>query len=282
MVTNDYPSFYKARLKSLLAEPWLIPDKVLAYILAILSRSINWHSASFGWLQAILCSPFMDQWQRYAAVAEEIRKLDRKNLSILDVGGGGDIIKTFISLKENDVHVLDMNIDSIRQVKSRRIKLIIGDGSTLPFKDGSFDVVISLDSLEHVSDTRKLDYCHELKRVARNYVVVHCPADSADDRFQSTPYDTKFLQWHQQRFKSEETNTAEHLKSGVPRMEQLATAFPNAKIIGRQNCDAWFTYMKREYTPYARFMVGWLYKFSLWKRDSEPPYKSCLLVWRKR
>jgi ubiquinone/menaquinone biosynthesis C-methylase UbiE len=282
MGTKDYPSFYKARLKSLLAEPWLIPDKVLVYVLNIISFDITRHSTCFGWLQAVLWSPFLDRYQRYAAVAEEIRKLDRRNLSILDVGGGGDMIRAFINLKENDVSVLDMNVDSLRRVKSRRVKLIIGDGSALPFKEDSFDVVVSVDSLEHAPDIKKFDYCHELKRVARNYVVVHCPVDSADGRFQSTPYDVKFLQWHQQRFGRDEPNTIEHLKSGLPRMEQLAAAFPNAKLIGRQNCDTWFTYMKREYTPYARFMVGWLYKFSLWKRDSEPPYKSCLLVWKKK
>lgn len=268
-------------LKLLLAEPWLLPDKVMAYILNGLSRSIVWDTTTFGWLQAILCSPSMDQWQRYASVIEEIKKLDKRHLSILDVGGGGDIIRSFLAAKENDVHILDTHAKCLRRVKDRWIKVILGDGCALPFKDDSFDVVISLDSLEHVPDSTKLDYCRELKRAAKSYVIIHCPVDSTDGRFQGTSYDIKFLRWYRRRYKKSEPNTAAHLRSGLPKLEQLAAAFPNAKVIGRQNCELWLTYMKGEYTPYARLAIGLFYKAFLSRKDSQPPYKSCLLVWRK-
>lgn len=281
MVNKGDSLLSECRLRSLLAKPWLIPDKVLVYILTSLSRSITWDTTSFGWLQAILCSPFMDQWQRYASVTQEIKKLGKQHLGILDVGAGVDIIKTFFIPEENDLHILDMNVKGLRWVKDRRIKVIIGDGCALPFSNDSFDIVTSLDSLEHVPDSKKMDYCSELKRVAKNYVILHCSADSADGRFQSTSYDTKLLHWHQQRFKRDEPSTLEHLNSGLPKVEQLTAAFPGAKIIGRQNCKLWLTYMKMAFMPYARLAIGLFYKAFLSRRDGQPPYKSCLLVWRK-
>ncbi len=277
---GDFP-LIKSRLRSLLPKPWLIPDEALVYMLTILLRSKTWNTTSFGWLQAILCSPFMDQWQRYASVVQEIKKLGKQHLGILDVGGGGDIIRAFLNPRENGVHIIDTNIKGLRRVRDRQIKVTVGDGCALPFKNDSFDVVISLDCLEHVPDSKKLDYCRELKRVAKGYVIIHCPADSADGKFQSTSYDTKFLRWYQQRFKRDEPSTLEHLKSGLPKLEQLTAAFPGAKIIGRQNCELWLTYMKREFTPYIKLVIGLFYKAFLLKKDSQPPYKSCLLVWNK-
>ena len=72
--------------KALLEKPWLLPDKVMAYLMTKLRRRMALSTDSFGWLQAILY-PGIDQWQRYASVAQQVRMLDERPISILDVGG---------------------------------------------------------------------------------------------------------------------------------------------------------------------------------------------------
>ncbi|MCL0056314.1 class I SAM-dependent methyltransferase, partial [Dehalococcoidia bacterium] len=177
--------------------------------------------------------------------------------------------------------ILDINAETLKRIGDSRISAIAGDGCRLPFKDNAFDVVTSVDSLEHVPGSRKADYCCELKRVAKRYVIIHCPADSSDGKFQGMAYDTKFLQWYRQFFKKDELNTLEHLKSGLPRVEELISIFQDATVMGKQNGEVWLRCMRWAWTPYLKFITGLCYKLHWRKRDNTPPYHACLLVWRK-
>jgi hypothetical protein len=49
------------------------------------------------------------------------------------------------------------------------------DGCALPFPDGSFDLVVSLDSLEHVPREQRSRYVKELLRASRAYVLILAP-----------------------------------------------------------------------------------------------------------
>ena len=265
------------KMQKLLAEPWLLPDKVLVYLFAKLTRHVTLSPASFGWTQAILYWR-IDQWERYASVAQEIMRIDKPLTSVLDVGGDGGDIKEFLNPNVYHLCILDINTEALK--RDFRMEMIAGDGSSLPFKDNSFDIVTSVDSLEHVPNFKKQAYCEELKRIAKSYVIIHCPVDSSDSRFQGTTCDNMFLQWYRKRFKRDEPNTVEHLNSGLPKMEELAKLFPGAKIVGKQNAGVWLRCMKWEFTPYIRFITGVLYKLFLLRRDNLPPYHACLLVWR--
>jgi ubiquinone/menaquinone biosynthesis C-methylase UbiE len=214
-------------------------------------------------------------------VAQQIKALNQQSISILDVGGGSGAIKEFLSPEEYRLCILDINAEALRRVSDSKLEVIAGDGCRLPFRDNSFDVVLSVDSLEHVPDAKKADYCHELKRVTRRCVIIHCPADSSDGRFKGTAYDTKFLRWYKQRFKKDETNTAEHIRLGLPRVEELMRLFPRVAIAGKQNTWVWLRYMRWGYTPYVRLVVGLLYKLCLISKDNLPPCHACLLVWKK-
>jgi ubiquinone/menaquinone biosynthesis C-methylase UbiE len=270
-----------SRLKPLVKKPWLLPDKVLAYLLVKLRQRVTLSTDSFGWLQAILYTG-IDQWQRYGSVAQQIRTLDDASITVLDVGGSSGTIRKFLDCKRYRLCVLDVNIQALAKIDDLRLGVIAGDGCCLPFKDNSFDVVISVDSLEHVPDANKAAYCQELKRVAKRYVIVHCPADSSDGEFQGAACDAKFLQWHQQRFERNEPNTLEHLNSGLPKVDELRRLFPEANVAGKQNAHVWFKYMTISAAPYIRLVAGLLYKLRLQNKDDLPPYHACLLMWRKR
>lgn len=269
-------------MRALLAKPYLLPDKALAYLLTTVSRSIHLRTNSFGWLHAILYTSRIDVWQRYASVAEQIKAVSQQPVRVLDVGGGVGTIEEFLDADHYNLCVLDIKMEALRGINNSQLAKVAANGCRLPVKDNSFDVVVSVDSLEHVPDPQKAEYCHELKRVARGYVIIHCPADSLDGEFQGTIYDTRFLEWFKQRFKKDEPNTIEHLKSGLPKVEQLTRFFPDATIVGKQNVQVWFKYMTLGRVPYLRFTNGLFYKLHLQKQDDQPSYHACLLVWRKR
>jgi ubiquinone/menaquinone biosynthesis C-methylase UbiE len=271
----------KSKIRSWAIKGFLIPDKVLSNILTRISRNLKTDNISFGWRQAIFPCLNIDQWQRYACVVQEIKNLGALPVSILDVGAGKDFIREFINTTDINVHILDINVNALITIKDRNIRAVAGSGCHLPFKDESFDIVTSLDSLEHIPDAKKAAYCRELKRVTKRYTIVHCPADSADGVYQSTTYDRMFLQWHRRFLKTENPSTLEHLSSGLPKLELLQMEFPGAKIQARQNCNLWLIYMKMLSIPYIKITAGICYKTFLMRKDNRPPFKSCLLVWRK-
>jgi len=267
-------------MRQAILKAWLFPDRVLGYLLLRAQQRVTLGTDSFGCVHAVLYFG-IDYWRRYACVAQRIRRLDGIG-TVLDVGGSGGAVREFLDASHYSLCVLDISMHALRSSRDHRLALVCGDGCCLPFGDDTFDVVVSVDSLEHVADSRKAIYCHELKRVARRYVIIHCPADSYDGQFQGTACDVKFLEWHRRRFKKDEPNTLQHLNSGLPKVDELLRLFPEAQIMGRQNTDVWFKYMTVGRMPYIRFFTGLLYKVLWQRKDDVPPYHACLLVWEKR
>jgi ubiquinone/menaquinone biosynthesis C-methylase UbiE len=272
----QYKPASQPAIKKLMAKTWLIPGRVLAYLLTLLSRSGCLRTDTFGRLYSLLY-PTIDLRGRYTCVAEQIKTLAMQPARVLDVGGADGIIRGFLDPGRYRLCILDINADALKTVDDTRLAVVAGDGCHLPFEHNAFDVVVSVDSLEHVPEDKKPDYCCELKRVAKRYVIIHCPADSSDGSFQGTVYDTKFLEWYRQRFKRDEPNTAEHLSSGLPKVEKLMKLFPGAIIAGRQNGEVWLRYMTRGRIS----STGLFYKLFLERKDNLPPYHACLLVWKK-
>jgi hypothetical protein len=273
---------YLKLLKLLLREPWLIPDKIPFYVLGKVMKNRLFNTMYFGWFQAIFWPFEIDGWHRYSSIAQQINSIQFVNpINILDVGGGQGNIKSFLDPNKYNITVYDLNIHSLEKIRDSRITAIHGDACCMALKDNSFDIAVSCDSLEHVSDTKKKKYCLEMKRVAKSYVIIHCPSDSADSNFQGTTCDIKFQQWYRNHFKRDESNTTEHLNSGLPRIDDLHKIFPGAIIVGKQNSEVWLSYMKKGSTPYIRYINGLVYKLHLQKLEDMPPYRACLLVWRK-
>jgi len=192
------------------------------------------------------------------------------------------MVREFIDSATNSLCVVDINMESMKVAARFQLQAVVGDGCRLPFKDNSFDIVISVDSLEHVPGPKKPEYCLELKRVAKNYIIIHCPADSLDSKFQGTISDTRYLNWYRKHFNKDDYNTVEHLQYGLLKVEQLTKYFPGATIEGKQNTESWFWYMTLGLIPYLRFANGLFYKLYLQKKYKQPPYHACLLTWRKR
>jgi len=137
-------------------------------------------------------------------------------LSVLDVGGYPGTLGHFISKEFYDLSVLDVAPDdgSIPGYKQ-------GSGMELPYNDTSFDIAVSLDTLEHIPNADRDKFLHELMRVARHAVVLVNPVQSVEaDLAEETL--NEYIRWI---LDAQQEQLAEHREYGLPNFSQTATAF---------------------------------------------------------
>jgi 2-polyprenyl-6-hydroxyphenyl methylase / 3-demethylubiquinone-9 3-methyltransferase len=90
-------------------------------------------------------------------VAEELRaRFAGRRLRILDVGCGGGFLSNYLAIQGHTVIGLDFASDALKVARlhdaTGRVEYIEGDAYRLPFTDGGFDAVCSMDFLEHVEE----------------------------------------------------------------------------------------------------------------------------------
>ena len=94
------------------------------------------------------------------------------NRSILEIGCGTTGYATaHLARFASRITAIDTQKDAITfcQTKYQRSNLdfLLADGIKLPFKDNSFDIVISFQVIEHIDPHQVLDYLSEVKRVLK-------------------------------------------------------------------------------------------------------------------
>lgn len=95
-----------------------------------------------------------------------------ESLRVLDVGGGPHSVASFLSA---DAVVTVDRWPPPSEWYALPSRFALADGARLPFADGAFDVVVSLDTLEHVPQAQRDDLLAELVRVTRGWALVACP-----------------------------------------------------------------------------------------------------------
>ncbi|MFQ5894002.1 MAG: methyltransferase domain-containing protein, partial [Nitrospinota bacterium] len=123
--------------------------------------------------------PF-DQYQRYrlaADIAGSIAKgARRKRLRVLDVGGyspGED--GPWLPLKR---FLPDHGVVAVDLVACGLEDYVQASGAALPFGARAFDLVVTLDVLEHVPADQRVAVVRECARVSRAYLLIACPVSS--------------------------------------------------------------------------------------------------------
>jgi SAM-dependent methyltransferase len=103
-------------------------------------------------------------------------RLSHANLRILDIGcGTGAAAVDFSSF--GWLCAVDRSSDALAFARSRGLQNVVGsDATSLPFAQGSFDLVIAFDVIEHVEDDRGM--MSEIKRILRpgGAAAIHVPA----------------------------------------------------------------------------------------------------------
>ncbi|HZU05700.1 MAG TPA: class I SAM-dependent methyltransferase [Chloroflexota bacterium] len=158
----------------------------------------------------LLALPF-DQYARHRdarEVAQAVRACEGPaRLAVLDVGGYPCLLPRF--LPDDWVVVVDPAPGTGRGY-------LRASGLALPFRDASFDLVCSLDTLEHVPPAGRPRYLAELLRVSRRYVLVLAPFASAEtERAEALLFEYIKTVLH-----AEHAQLREHRQYGLP---ELAT-----------------------------------------------------------
>lgn len=164
-----------------------------------------------------------DVFFRHLLAARELEKISDLK-TVLDVGGSlGEFRKFRSDLKVVTADVIGGDV--------------IYDGDRLPFKNNSFDAVVSIDTLEHVPPLKRVGLVGEFLRVTEKVLVVIAPYASA-----------AHLK-HEERIKNDFASKGrtipryltEHLQYGLVTDEQIGQAIKryglSSKLIGRVAID---------------------------------------------
>ena len=163
--------------------------------------------------------PF-DQYQRYRVVQQIVgmvrNHLCCSRLRVLDVGGffrtitGEDILPIAQFLPEDHTVAVDLAECTVSSY-------VRGNGAHLPFVDGSFDVVTTCDTLEHVPRSHRPAFVDELLRVAARYVILAAPFDDNLTRLA----DQVIFDFDQTFYNFEQPQLREHIENVLPNRGEL-------------------------------------------------------------
>ena len=109
---------------------------------------------------------------RYMPVISNLRKIreQNKNLKVLEVGSGSKGITRFF---RHPITGMDMEF---QKHKNKYLKEVISSAAKkFPFKDNEFDVVISVDSIEHIAKDKREKALMEMLRVSNKHIIITCP-----------------------------------------------------------------------------------------------------------
>lgn len=147
--------------------------------------------------------------------------LGRENVMILDVGGKDGGLREFLP-KNWILTVIDPLPNDIND-----LNYVQGDATEMGFTDGSFDFVVSLETLEHIPDEKKQKLILEMFRVSRNGIILTAPFYSTEIIQSEQSLNTLF----QKTSGRPHPWLKEHFESGLPKEEDLERFFNGNKII---------------------------------------------------
>jgi len=98
-----------------------------------------------------------------------LKNINFKDKTVLDIACGSGYGTKIIAQKAKLVYGIDKSASAIkfavRQYPKRNINFLRGDATNLPFKNNSLDIVISFETLEHISNYSK--FIAEISRILK-------------------------------------------------------------------------------------------------------------------
>jgi len=186
-----------------------------------------------------------DLFERYSLleqIARAFRPAD-SGYRVLDVGGHTPAFWPGFSslagavIPDASVAVLDM------QATADLANYVRASGFALPFCDGAFDLVCSMDTLEHIPSDRRATFLAELLRVTRDGLYLAFPFDSASNRWA----ESLVLEYTRVELGEPVPALLEHREFGLPGRDAVNAIFagqPNAWVgFTHGNTDVWLLMM---------------------------------------
>ena len=104
-----------------------------------------------------------------------------KNKTVLDIACGTGYGSKALAARAKKVYAVDYSYESIayaqKHYHGRNIAYLVGDAIDIPLADSSVDVVVSLETIEHIKNYRK--FLRETKRILKptGLFIVSTPSD---------------------------------------------------------------------------------------------------------
>lgn len=108
---------------------------------------------------------------RYLPVVRDLENNFEPGVAVLDVGSGEFGLATYCRAKF-DITGTDLDFGKHRE---KNLKIVKASAEKLPFKDSSFDAVVSVDMMEHLPENIRQKAVSEMIRVAKSKVYISCP-----------------------------------------------------------------------------------------------------------
>jgi SAM-dependent methyltransferase len=119
------------------------------------------------WRPEIEHSRFAKVWYR-ALLDHVLPRLALRESRVLDVGAGYGLLVPHLQPRVARYVGVDLALSAVRQFPAsspRRAHGVVADGTALPFPNGSFDLVLCLEVIEHAADPPRLvDECFRVAR----------------------------------------------------------------------------------------------------------------------
>jgi len=169
----------------------------------------------------------LDTALRYETVIGLLEERWRTDLEIVEVGAGSAGITEFLRHRVTGV---DTAFERTAERTSPYLEPVEARAEDLPFPDGRFDVVLSLEMLEHVPADRREVALSEMLRVLRpgGRMVVSFPADETAARLDA---------WLNTRFRrttgQDHPWAIEHIRHGVPSTAEIVGVLERLDGAGR-------------------------------------------------
>jgi len=144
---------------------------------------------------------------RYLPVVRDLENYLKLDAKVLDVGSGEFGLATYTQGKFNIT-----GTDTVfGRGRRKEPNLVEASAEKLPFQSNSFDAVVSVDMLEHLSPDIRKKAVSEMIRVAKERVYLLFPTGNISRRI-----DGIILRYYRFTHKEELPFLREHLKNGLP------------------------------------------------------------------
>jgi SAM-dependent methyltransferase len=232
----------------------------------------------------------LDTALRYDAVFALLRDRWRSDLRVLEVGSGSAGATEWL---EHPVVGVDTAFERTSERGTAMLERRPGSASELPVENASFDVVLSLEMLEHIPQADRRSALREMLRALRpgGRLVVTFPADATGERLD------RWLDGAYRKVHGEPHPwVREHIEAGLPRsgeMQDLAAevAGPGASIrLDRHMTPSSFRlvhglYGARRWFPltwvlglHSRLVVAALFELLRRTRPRDDAYRAILVI----